>query len=434
MRSNFTIKIKKRTHPEFLLWLIVIMPFAFGTLFELLKLPSLFKYMLDVAWILLLAMALLHFKTSEAVTKSNKLLWMWVIGFFVGTLILYVLNYQSIFYYLWGVRNNFRFYVAFFACIMFLKKDDVAYYLGLFDKLFWINSIVCLIQYFGFGLYGDFLGGLFGAERGCNGYTNIFFVIIAIKSIVFYLNKQESLWYCIAKCGTIMVIAALAELKFFYIEFVLIVVMAVLLTKFSWRKLLVIVVGLFGAIFGIQLLIGLFSHSSDIFSLQNLIEIATADAGYSSSGDLNRLTAIPIISKNILTTNLEKVFGLGLGNCDSAGFDFLITPFSVRYAYLRYSWFSTAFTFLETGYFGLVFFFGFFILVFLLGRKAAQQTIQDKMYCQISAILAMSCILIAIYNSSLRTEAGYMVYVVLSFPFVIHNVKGSAEIGGSNET
>lgn len=35
------------------------------------------------------------------------------------------------------------------------------------------------------------------------------------------------------------------------------------------------------------------------------------------------------------------------------------------------------------------------------------------------------CIIISVYNSSLRTEAGYMVYFVLAIPFVFNKNRGS---------
>ena len=38
--------------------------------------------------------------------------------------------------------------------------------------------------------------------------------------------------------------------------------------------------------------------------------------------------------------------------------------------------------------------------------------------CQISIIMVVCAIMLVIYNSSLRTEAGYMIYFMLSLPFI----------------
>ena len=67
---------------------------------------------------------------------------------------------------------------------------------------------------------------------------------------------------------------------------------------------------------------------------------------------------------------------------------------------------------------GLAFFFGFFVMVFILSRKAAKEKGSNQMCCHIASILAVCCVLVAIYNVSLRTEAGYMAYFVLALPFV----------------
>jgi len=414
MKLKVKVNIRKQSQPEIFTFMIVLMPFLFGLLFDLMGLPSFLKYVLDICWIGLLILAIIN----KAVVKENKIIWIWIGAFVAYTLVIYILRYQSALYYLWGFRNNFRFYAAFLAFTVFLEKEHIRYYLNLFDKLFWINAVVCFMQYYLLGKRGDFLGGLFGVERGCNGYTNIFFIIIAAKSIIYFFNKQESLLSCLLKCGLIMIISAYAELKFIYLEFAVIVVVAVVFTGFTVRKLLVALGALVGISLGMELLTSIFSHSSDVFSWEGMMENATNEDGYSSAGDINRLTAIPILSKKILKSFAEKMFGLGLGNCDTAGFEFLITPFYVRYSYLRYSWFSTAFTFLETGFVGLTLFFGFFVLIFILTLKKKCNDIEDNMYRQIAMVVSVASILFAIYGSSLRMESAYMVYFILAIPFI----------------
>ncbi len=66
----------------------------------------------------------------------------------------------------------------------------------------------------------------------------------------------------------------------------------------------------------------------------------------------------------------------------------------------------------------MFFFFGFFILVFLKVSNLRKQHNENLIYCNLSIVVSILCILIAIYNSSLRTEAGYMAYFVMALPFV----------------
>ncbi|MBO5870648.1 MAG: hypothetical protein J6Q89_07865 [Clostridia bacterium] len=421
MSLTFKPKLRKLNQAEFLTAVVLLWPFSFGALIDMLGLPNSVKYVMDLAWILLLFLIMANqIKKTFALSKTALIILLWPICFFAFTLITYFLNYQSVLYYLWGGRNNFRFYVAFAAFIIFIKKDYINSYLKLFDVLFWLNAVVCFFQFFVLGIKWDFLGGFFGVQTGCNGYLNVFMVLMIIKSAVCYLNNRETLLAFILKSGTSLVLAALAELKFFFVEYVIIVLFALLITRFTFKKLGFICVGIVCVIIGYETLIFVFPDFLDFFSLENMLNNATK-GGYTYAEALNRLTTIPVISKNYLTTGFQRTIGLGLGNCDTAAYDFLNTPFYERYSFLRYNWFSTAFTYLETGFIGLIFTFGFFVLTYFLAlkkRKMESRSVEDRILCEISALSSVMCCVILIYNSSLRTEAAYMAYFMTSLAFI----------------
>lgn len=418
MKINYSLKIKKRNQPQWLCWLLIVLPFAFGTLVELLRIPQFIKYTLDVAWVVALLL-MVRLKLQDSRHKGNRLVG-WAILFFLYTLFNYLFLYQSPIFYLWGARNNFRFYVAFAAFCTFLEPEDVNEYFDFFDKLFWINVVVSLVQYFVFDKNGDFLGGIFGVTQGCNGYSNVFFVIVLTKSVLFYLERREKFSDCFFKFAAVIIVSAMAEMKFFFVEAVIILVLATLFTNFSWRKVGVLLGGLAVVTAGATLLTILFPFFEEFFSLEWFIEKATADTGYTSSGDINRMNAISEVNRRFLELPVQRWFGLGLGNCDYSGFDFLVTPFYARHSWTHYTWLSTAFMYLETGWVGLIFFFGFFVLAFINARKIEKKTTGiARTYCRIAKIISVMCIVIAIYNVSLRTEAGYMAYFVLSVPSIV---------------
>ncbi len=427
MNSFPILKIKKRPQPIWFIIFIIIMPFTFGTILNLLRLPNAIKYSLDICWIALIVLMAFNLSRKRiAIEKSSLHIYLWILAFVVFTAVVYIFNYQSPLYYLWGFRNNFRFYIFFFACILFLKNNDLIDIFKALDVLFWVNSFVCVIQYFIFDIKQDFLGGLFGAEKGGNGYLNIFFVIYATKTIVNYLNRLEPLAGMLVKCAFILVISAFAELKFIYIEFVVIIAVAVLISNFTWRKFGIIIGGTIGIILAIMLLERLFPFFNDFLTIERIMDISYS-SGYSSAHELNRLTAIPQISDTYLTDTSDKLFGLGLGNCDTANYDFLNTPFYIKYADIKYHWFSTSFLYLETGFIGLTFFLGFFIFLMrysLKQKKAMNNNPYPSSICQISAIIAVMSIMITIYNSSLRSEAGYLIYFMLALPFIIKKEGG----------
>lgn len=412
------IVLRKRNQAQMLIDVILFLPFLFATLIDLFHLPGAVKYVCDIAWVF--SLVLLRVQKKKPSIALHRFM-VAIVAYLLLTMVLYLFHMQSPLYYIWGVRNNFRFYVAFIICAYFLSEEDIARYLKVFDLIFWINFPICLVQYLLLGKQQDYLGGIFGVQSGCNGYMNIFFVIVITKSIIFYLHKMESTSQCVAKCICALLLAALAELKFFYVELIVIIVFATLFTDFLWKKVGVIFGGLVAILLSASLLGKLFPEFNGFLSVGAILSNATNSKGYTSRGSLNRLTVIPQISERFLTTPFSKIVGLGLGNCDVASYSFLTTPFYTRYRHLRYSWFSTAFTFLETGYIGLLFFFGFFVVVFFVARKQGKMsnTENGKIYCQMAAIISICAVMIGIYNSSLRTEAAYMLYFILSFPLVV---------------
>lgn len=425
------LHIRKRTANEWMVFLVLMLPFVFSTLIEFLHFPDIIRFIIDG----LLAVFVISFVLRKCliVFKCYLPLLILVAVFFVYTLILYFANYQSVFYYIWGFRNNFRFYVAFFVYILFFSEEDSDNYLKLFDIIFWFNFVVCLIQYFVFGHDQDNLGGIFGVSQGCNAYINLFFCIVITKSFIDYLNKKEKLWVMLLKLSASLIIIALAELKFFYIEIIVIVCVAVLITDFTWRKLIIILFTIIGIGLGIIILTLVFPQFADYFVIDSMIDSLSSDKGYTNSGDINRLTALPTISKNILNEPHEKIFGLGLGNCDLSSIELLNSPFYNEYSYLNYNWFSISFLFLETGYIGLVLFVLFYIICFILSLKMYKSGSARKDFCQIAMIMSIICTLSVVYNAALRLEIAYIVYFTLALPFISAKRKNTYNLNSDNE-
>ena len=215
-----------------------------------------------------------------------------------------------------------------------------------------------------------------------------------------------------------LAIAAMAEIKFFFVEFILVVCLAVLITKFTWRKFWIMLGGLSAVALCAALLGVIFPQSDGFLSLDFFYKIATDNKGYTSSGDLNRLTAIPRINELWLTNWSQRIFGLGLGNCDTSSFAIVNTPFFEQWGHMHYTWMSYAIMYLECGWVGLIFYFGFFVLVYLQIQKIEKYSdVIVKSYCRVAKIMTVLCPLLAVYNSSLRFESAYMAYFVLAIPF-----------------
>lgn len=429
MESKGIIQIEKRPMPCWLIVWIVALPLLWGMIFQLLSLPSFIKYTADIAWIGLLFTML--FRSKIIVEKKVFPLAVLVSVFFLYCLILYVINYQSIIYFLWGMRNNFRFYILFFSVVMYFREKDAEKSFRILDILFWVNVPITLIQYFVFHYEQDFLGGIFGVESGANASTIIFFTIVLGRSMLKYMEKKESFPLCAAKCVVALFFSALAELKFFFVFFIIIMVMAAFLTSFSWRKLAFFTVCALLVFVASTLLVALFDFEG-FLSLESIWESATQEH-YSTDQTVNRLSAVPTLSKMIVPDIEDRMFGFGLGNCDTSSFAICNTPFYQLYGHLRYTFFSVAFLFLEVGYIGIVLYVLFFVFAFFMIKKRINLGQCNVLHGRIGLIMAVLSLVLVVYNSSLRAEAGYMVFFVLALPFVNRQTSIRNERGDLNE-
>lgn len=411
--STGQLHLRERSFVRWLVLLVAFWPFLVAHLGQLPGGLGYTKYIADI--VLVLVLFLLFSRRNIRLRRSAAPLLTMVGVFFAYTLVAYVFRFQSPFYFLWGVRNNFRFYVAFFAFVTFMDETDVADWFKMVDILFWLNIVVSIFQFVFLDVKQDYLGGIFGAEGGSNGYSLILFSVVVGKSVLSAFAGKETMSSCAMKGIASLIVAAMAEMKFYFVVFLLLFGMASVFSRLSLKKILALLAGVLAAMAFSRLLV-LWFGSVGVLDVGKLIELATKRS-YSSARDLNRLSAVPTLANTLLTQPVDQMFGLGLGNCDTSAFAICNTPFYQRYSYLHYTWFSAAMLFLETGYVGLVLYVLFFILVF---RHAFQwrKVGGNAIYCQLAMMMAVMSGILLFYNSSLRIEAAYMLYFVLAVPFI----------------
>lgn len=414
--SSYTkISIEKKSVPEWITFFILFFPFAFGTLTEVFRLPDFISFLSDAMIIFLCVDVII--RRYLKIDKKIFPLFVAVSVFLVYTLIIYCFNFQSPFYYIWGLRNNFRFYLAFFLFATYTDEASANDYLGLLDVLFWINAVVSLIQFLFLGVRQDYLGGIFGTGGGTNGYTLLFFCIISTRSLLMTFNGDEKTSKCVLKIVTSFIIAAMAEMKFYFLAFIIILIITCILTKFSKKKFFLILVSIMAILIGVTLLSFLFDEFENFISFDSIIESATKE-NYSSQKDVNRLSAIFTLAENYVKSIPERLFGFGLGNCDTSELSIFNSVFYQNHHSLHYTWFSSAILFLETGFVGLSIYFSFFFICISLARKFIKAQIGNLLFCQMAIVMSVMCCIITVYNSSLRIESAYMAYFVLALPFI----------------
>lgn len=396
---------------------IFFFPAAQAFLTELLPIPDAIKFLCDGFLVLLLLKLF-----SQRFTKIDNysMPFVVIVGlFFFITLVGYLFNYQSVFYYLWGLRNNIRMFVAFFAFAYLADWEDAKGWIKALDVLFVINFAVVILQYFS-GYGQDYIGGIFGTSKGCNGSLLIFLCIVFAKTILSFMRGEEKMSKCIFVSVASLLVSTLSELKMFFILFILILFMASFMTAHSIKKTLFFAFGAVLVVLFSTLLTVLYKDFTDFLSFDSLTKALT-DTGYATDEDIGRFTALPVISQRFLPGFFRKLFGLGLGNCDSSSLSMFNTPFFESHQTVHYSYFSYAFLFLETGFVGLALYASFFVASFFVSKKLKKLEMADEFACQMSIILSVISLILLVYNSSLRMEIGFMLFFVLALPIISAN-------------
>lgn len=411
---SMNLRIRKKTISEWLLLFLFLFPFFQSFISEFLKVPDVVKFLCDVCLMFLFLRLLMHRKIE--IYRPLLPFAVLVISFFVYTLISYFVNYQSIFYFLWGTRNNFRLYIAFFAFALLVKWEDAKKWIEILDWFYIVNFFVVLYQFFA-GHSQDYLGGIFGVLRGCNGATALFLSVVVARSVLLFMNGQGNKFKTIFIIVSSLLISAFAELKIFFVFFILILFVAAILTEHSIRKTILFALGGF-IIFAFSTLLSLlYDDFIEFLSIENLWA-ALINPNYATEEDMGRFTAIPIITQRFLTNLPQRLFGMGIGNCDSSSLSiFNSTFYSTNYT-THYLYFLYALLFLETGVIGLALYVSFFVLVFVKTVQLYKKGVADKGACQLAIIISLICIIMTFYNISLRVEIGFLIYFVLALPII----------------
>lgn len=408
------LNIRKRSLSEWLILFLFLFPLVQAMLTEFLGIPDIIKFLVDGCLMLLLAKIIIQ----RQLNLDRKIIPFVVlaIGLVIYSLVVYLLKYQSIFYYIWGLRNNFRFHLAFVVFALMVEWDDAKKWLKLLDWLYVLNIFVILFQYFD-GHAQDYLGGIFGVQKGCNGSLLAFMAIVVCKSVLLFMRGEESTFKCISVTVSSLLIAALAELKFFFIIFIIIVLLAAAMTKHSVQKTLFLFFGFFCTIAFSTLLSLLYEEFGEFLSFDNLWKALT-NPNYATDEDVGRLTAIPVITDSFMSGVGEVLFGLGLGNCDASSISLFNTPFYDLYYSYHYAYFSYAMLYLETGIVGLVGYASFFIASFVFALRSYIKRTSESIACQMAMIMSVMCCILLVYNVSLRSEISYLIFFVLALPLI----------------
>lgn len=328
---------------------------------------------------------------------------------FFETLISYWMHYENLFYYVWGLRNLFRFFLYMHVCIRFLKKSDFTVLCKITLAFLLINTPIMFYQGAIMKLFGDNVGGLFGTATGANAYTNIHLVLSTIIAVALYSKRKLSVIYGVVILLCCFLQASLAELKFFYVEFIVIFFSIFLFSKDKGRLFPLACVACVVMSIGLSMMYLFYKGNESFFTLDAMM--AYSDGAYAKhTNGLDRMTALPMIKKFFLTDFWDTWLGIGLGNAE---FTQLYTPnFIARFGYFRIYYFSHAMLLLETGIIGIVLYALFFVNYFV-SRFPQRTKIQDLVGVTLVPLIICLCV----YNQSMRLDSAFLVFTFLAIPY-----------------
>lgn len=330
-----------------------------------------------------------------------------------------IIKHATVGMYLKGILNFYRYFIFFFAVIKYLDCDDMKKIFNILEKVFVLNAILCFIEYFIMGCEQDFLGGIFGIAYGGNVGLNILLCFFSALYALKYLNQKINIGSFIGVEVVCVLLATMAELKIYYIELVVIMIVAVLLVKPNKNTVKIVLASILILGVGMYALSVIFPRQLAI--LMNGDKFSTYAEGSYVSGSLGRLTMFQELEEIFFQDYpLIRFFGFGIGTFDPTSSSFWAT----KYSYLRAGWFSNSSILLNLGYVGLLTMYVFYINI---GKKAfvwRKQFNEERIYIDFSIIMIVIMLITMWYNQTMLSGTiAYLLYFVLAIPIILYNQK-----------
>lgn len=383
-----------------------------------LGLPSVANYVCDGLLLLTMLLALRRPREGYVPSRGIRCVAIALLGFWAVATASALLNAVSPVLYIWACRNTFRLFGILFCCVRLLNRDDVFGLVKFFTIFFWINLAVCTYQYFVLGTGQDNTNGLFGTGSGGNAMMVILMFAVSALCLFGYSSRRKSMAELIATLAACCFLAAIAELKVYYVLLALLIGLSAILNKPSFRYVAIVAFSLVALFAGVQLLETYNPDFVGFFSLESIIE-STSEGGYSSEGTLNRLSAVETLDVMFMNGAAERAFGLGFGAGQFTQF-FESPLYAIWGEVLHWTWFTDAAVFLETGYVGLAVYVAIFATVAVQAVRMRRRTGSDCWLVSACASIGVLCLVLIVYNCSLTVDPScYFIGVVLAFPYIL---------------
>lgn len=401
--------LKLKINLKGLLFFNILFSMVMNGLFSYSGLPRSLSYLCDIINLIVLGGILV--KDGFTIRYAKVLLLpglFLVLGMFNS-----VANDVSILLFLYGIRNYFRMFLIFYEAVCLFDHEDFVKLTDLFCKLYPLNFILAIHQFFILGYYMDKIGGMFGFFHGCNAGLNIYMVLVLAITIFKFNAKKTSVWNLLFVIIGNFAMAVFGELKVYFIEFALVCLLYLLITRFSWKKIVITITAFFSIVIATNILYQLYPEWDSFFTVESLFK---ERENYSNDEDIGRTKAISAISEKFYdnAVTLRSMFGMGLGSAEySTSISILNSDFYNKYQGLHYMWLSAAFLFIEMGYVGLVVYLAFFVYCGI-NLYRMRKLCKSDIILYTTVLTVLFAFILFAYNASLRSDYGYMIFAILA--------------------
>ena len=292
--------------------------------------------------------------------------------------------------------------------------------------VFLINIVLCSYESLVLHYGQDNANGLFGSGSGGNASTNILLLEMTCLVLFGYGYKVVNLPSLLLVIAGSCWVSVVAELKFYYVQLVLLFALYLVISKPSLKNACLAVLFVVALWVFIHLFYAFMPGWDGYFDLNTMLE-SSSQGGYGNNEGLNRLSAVATIHSMFLKDASSSLFGLGFGAGTYSQF-FSAPLYNVWGETLHWTWFTDAQIFLETGYVGLICY-GLFFLVLGIHSLFLRRGLPDEyiVLCNTGSVMSFFCILLMVYNCVLTVDpGGYLIFFFLSVPFIVERDSGGA--------
>ena len=411
--------------PKNWIWLILMLNFFYKSLVNYLRLPDSINYFNDLGGLVLFHSIIFTYRRKNGIGAATVQLKI-ILLLLVETLMGYLINMHNPLTYIWGVRILFRFMLFFVACTLYVDETMLEEFFTLIYYLMICSVILTTFQKAtGYSL--DSVTGFFSLGKRTTGGSaglNIFMCIVCTYYFVSAINKKVPFYKCVVSMVSCVYMAAIGELKMFYLELIIIIICSSLFTKISIQKIIGSSAGIGVVILGMRIYDFYYGEKNSL-DILSLADYAGANGKtYGAQFSLNRTTAIPYVWNNILDDLSKKLFGLGAGYADKVSSDIFSSGFLKTYGTLGFHMFGLSLELANIGIIGLSIYLAFFISVFVYTSRMQKKSAELNDYYITCKVIVVIVFVTLMYNASLITDiTASFIYFIMAIPFALSNQK-----------